>query len=298
MPRIAILTGWTSSEREVALRSAQAVRGWLEARHDVEVFDVPADLDRFIASRKMYDVVVPVFHGKGGEDGMIQGFLKTLGVPFIFSDVEAHAIGMDKVVTKALVSAVGIRTAASKVVKKGDVVPFERPSVVKVPDAGSSIGVFLAKDEDSFQNVLKQGFEMSEALLIEDFISGREFTIPVVEHAGSTEALPIIEIRSTHAFFDLESKYDPSLAEEICPAPIEDDLAERLSSLAVRSHRLIGARHVSRTDFIVDGHGEPWFIEINTIPGMTNVSLLPKSVAVAGLTMEGLLDEWIESVLL
>ncbi|MFZ2803808.1 MAG: D-alanine--D-alanine ligase [Patescibacteria group bacterium] len=293
MKRVALLTGGTSSEREVALKSAAAVRGWLAAQHDVAVYDLPRDLDRFIAERASFDVAVPVFHGKGGEDGIIQGFLKTLGVPFVFSDVEAHAIGMDKVVAKTIVASAGVPTTTSRIIQRGESGVFERPSVVKVPDGGSSVGVFLAKDAAAFEDAVRQGFVQSDRLLVEDFIEGCEFTVSVVDHGGKTVALPIIEIRSKKAFFDLESKYDPVLAEELCPALIPSDLTERLQALALRAHHAIGARHVTRTDFIVDVHGNPWFLEINTIPGMTEVSLLPKSVKVAGLTMEELFDEWI-----
>ena len=295
MPRIAILTGGTSSEREIALRSTTAVRGWLTDRFEVSVYDLPADLDRFIGERKLFAVAVPMFHGKGGEDGVIQGFLKTLGVPFVFSDVEAHAIGMDKIAAKTVVSAVGVPTTASRVVHRGEALPFERPTVVKVPDSGSSVGVWLAKDEASFLDALKRGFAQSDRLLVEDFIEGREFTVPVVDYDGKTQALPVIEIRSKKSFFDLESKYDPLLADELCPAPIPSELTEHLQELALVAHRAIGARHVSRTDFMVDASGKPWFLEINTIPGMTEASLLPKSVKAAGMTMEVLLDGWIAS---
>lgn len=295
MSAIALLTGGTSSERAIALRSAAAVDGWLSGRHTVSTFDLPADLDRFISARTSFDVAIPVFHGAGGEDGTVQGFLETLGVPYVFSGIEAHAVGMDKVVAKTVASAAGVPVVPSRVVRRGESIAFERSSVVKVPDGGSSVGVFLAKTAAAFRDALERGFGQSDRLLVEDYVEGREFTVPVVEYDGRTRALPVIEIRSKKEFFDLESKYDPSLAEELCPAPIPGELEERLRDLALRAHLAIGARHVSRSDFIVDASGHPWFLEINTIPGMTEASLLPKSVRVAGLTMEALFDGWIAS---
>ena len=141
---IAILTGGTSSEREVALKSAETVESVSRDRHACTVFDFPSDLDRFLAARASFRVAIPVFHGKGGEDGTVQGFLRTLDIPFIFSDVEAHAIGMDKLRTKILVARACVQTPSSRELGLNEHVIFERPVVVKPSDAGSSVGVTIA----------------------------------------------------------------------------------------------------------------------------------------------------------
>lgn len=134
-------------------------------------------------------------------------------------------------------------------------------------------------------------------MLIEDFIEGNEFTVAVVDDEGGAVALPVIEIRSKNQFFDYESKYDPALCDELCPAPIDNDLAERLKDVALTAHKMIGARHLSRTDMIVDSAGAIWFLEINTIPGLTSASLTPKAITAAGLRLEDLLMVWIDDAI-
>lgn len=292
MQKVVVLTGGTSAEREVALKSAQNVRKALEVNFEVEVFDLPTGLDRFLTQRAEFDVAVPVFHGRGGEDGVIQGFLESLGLPYIFSRVEAHAIGMDKAVCKVLARHHGLKTADWKIIEAGEVPVWERPVVLKPVDEGSSVGVTLARDASTYSSL----FPSTRRLLVEDLIEGKEFTVAVVDHDGESIALPVVEIRSKNEFFDFESKYDPALCDELCPAPIDDELAQRLKEVALTAHKMIGARHLSRTDMIVDGSGEIWFLETNTIPGLTSASLTPKAIAAAGLRLEDLLASWITDV--
>jgi len=293
MQKVALLTGGTTSEREVALKSAENVRKALEENFTVEVFDMPLDLDRFLASRSRFDVAVPVFHGRGGEDGVMQGFLETLGLSYIFSDVEAHAVGMDKVMCKQLARARGVKTADWNVLEPGDSMEWTHPVAVKPVDEGSSVGVRLIREAVSLAEVLPA----TRKLLVEDLIEGKEFTVAVVDHEGGTVALPVIEILSKNEFFDYESKYDPSLCDELCPAPIDDGLTKRLKDVALVVHHMIGARHLSRTDMIVDKEGTIWFLEINTIPGLTSVSLTHKAIAAAGLKLEDLLKSWVDEVI-
>ena len=290
MKNIALLTGGMTSEREVALKSSENVRKALEENFEVEVFDLPEDLDRFLASRARFDIAVPVFHGRGGEDGTIQVFLETLGLPYLFSSVEAHAVGMDKVMCKELARSHGLKTADWKVLEPGDSTQWTHPVVAKPVDEGSSVGVSLIRDAAS----LAQMVPATRRLLVEDLVEGQEFTVAVVDYDGGTVALPVIEIRSKNAFFDFESKYDPSLCDELCPAPIDEHLAERLKDVALTAHQMIGARHLSRTDMIVDKEGTIWFLEINTIPGLTSASLTPKAITAAGLRLEDLLKSWIQ----
>ncbi len=131
-------------------------------------------------------------------------------------------------------------------------------------------------------------------MLVEKLIEGREFTMTAIDDGGKSQALPIVEIITKHELFDFESKYDPELAQEICPAQIDLDLTKRLQAMALDAHRLIGARHLSRTDVIVDGKNEIYFLEINTIPGLTNTSLVPKALDAAGIELGDLLVEWIK----
>lgn len=293
--KIAVLTGGESSEREVALASSENVVLSLRKKYSVDVFDFPADLDKFLAEYHKYRAVVPVFHGPGGEDGLIQGFLNTLKIPFIFSDVEAQAVGMNKFLSKQLAKKIGLLVAPDVVLDKFEKIPFKSSLVIKPLAGGSSIGVAIAHSQAELSKALRQAFKYSDKVLIEKYIKGQELTVPVIDKNNKTFALPVIEIRSKNKFFDYESKYDDKLVDEICPAEISQSLAKELQRQAVKMHRALGARHISRTDFIVSGK-QIYFLEINTIPGMTNNSLLPKSIRAGGENFANLLDIWIKSI--
>jgi D-alanine-D-alanine ligase len=295
--RIAILTGGENSEREIALRSAEAVKNALTERFEVLCFNFPKDLDKFFSVRDLISAAIPVFHGRGGEDGVIQGFLRTLKMPFLFSDLEAQAIAADKSLAKLVVTGQGIKTPEAIVVSKGDKVAYTNPVVIKPLDGGSSFGVSIVKDRGFFEQALKIAFEQSSKAIVEDYVKGDEYTVPIIDKDGIATALPVIAIRPKTEFFDTRSKYDPALVDEICPAPISVELAGALKDAAVKIHQAIGARHVSRSDFILDQGGAIWFLEINTIPGMTVNSLLPKALKVAGLDFGKLLGLWIKSIL-
>lgn len=292
MKRVAIVTGGEGSEQAIARQSAANVAKALEGRYEMRVYDFPTDLDRFLADRDSIDVAVPMMHGKGGEDGQIQGFFKTLGLPFIFSDVEAHAIGMNKILAKSVVAGAGVKTATSHLLKQGEQMTYEHPVVVKPMDSGSTLGVTIARSQVELDTGIATAFAESAHVFVEDFIEGDEFTVAVIESAGETIALPVIFIKPKTAFFDYTAKYVAGMAEEICPAPIPDEIATRLQAVALHAHKAIGARHVSRTDIIVDKNNTPWFLEINTIPGMS--VLLPKAITSADLNFTNVLSEWIE----
>jgi len=294
--KVAILTGGNSSEREVALASSKNVIQALEKKYKVTVFDFPNDLDNFLLNYRQYDVAIPVFHGPGGEDGVVQGFLKTLGLPFIFSDLEAHAVGMDKYLSKHLAEKMGLLTSPYFILEGLEKIDFTKSLVVKPLVGGSSIGISIAHNQNNLDKALQEAFKYSNRVLVEDYVKGKELTVPIIDKGNKTFALPVVEVRSKNAFFDYESKYDDKLAEEICPAPIDDILAKELQSQALKMHKTIGARHISRSDFIVSGD-KIYFLEINTIPGMTNNSLTPKAIRVAGEFFTDLLDIWIKSVI-
>ncbi len=297
MKRIAILTGGTSSEREIALRSAKNVVAQLSDRFEVTLFDIPTALHDFVLRAKEFDVAIPMFHGVGGEDGVIQGFLETLGVPYLFSRVQAHAIAMDKDKTKTLVAAAGIRVPRSSIVRLGHVAQYTHPVVVKPYNGGSSMATAIVRSQAELEDAVTNAFTGTDAVLIEDFVEGSEFTVAVADIDGVPTALPVIAIRPKGGFFDFESKYNAeTLADEICPAPIRAELAEQLQSIALLAHQTLGCKHVSRTDIMVDAAGQGWFLEINTIPGMTETSLLPKALSAAGKTFADTLSVWIDDV--
>jgi D-alanine-D-alanine ligase len=292
--KVAVLTGGDSSERTVALQSTKGIIGPLRDNYDVKVFDFPKGIDTFLKEYKNYHVAIPVFHGPGGEDGQIQGLLNVLGLPFIFSDVEAHALGMNKAFSKEIVSAAGLLAPKHKVLSTGENFSYQKPIVIKPVAGGSSIGINIAKDQASTNNFIKQALQYDKQVLVEDYLVGEEFTVPIVEYNDKTISLPVIQIKSKRDFFDYQSKYDPDLVEEICPAPINQTLARELQGFALQVHKLLGARHLSRSDFIVSKN-KVYFLEINTIPGMTKESLLPKAIQAANLDFTDLLDQWIKS---
>lgn len=299
--QIAVFTGGESSEREVAFWSAKNVVSELEkVGFDVTVFDVPSELPKFLESRDQFSCVVPVLHGKGGEDGTIQGFLKTLKIPFIFSDVTACALAMDKYLAKAVVSVHGLKTPKAMRIRRQDVngLTYAHPVVLKPIPGGSTLGVTIVRSSDELEPACREAFRFGEAALVENFIDGLEFTVPVIEDGGEARALDVIQIVSPSGCFTFEEKYIVGkMAGELCPAPIDDVLKGRLQEAAVTAHNAIGARHASRSDFIVDASGAIWFLEINTIPGMTAQSLITKALRAGGYDFGRILQQWIESVL-
>lgn len=289
---IAIITGGTNSEREVSLKSAENIRALLELPKE-QVFDFPRDLERFLDVRSEIECAIPMMHGSGGEDGMLQGFLETLNIPYLFSGVEAHAAAMNKATAKSIVAGHEMRIANAQTVTSFDSPTYTHPVVVKPVNGGSSVATRKVLTQSELEEAVQEALRESSRVLIEDCVEGREFTVGVIEKDGEAMALPVVEIRS-EGFFDYESKYDATkLAEEICPANIPEDLKQTLQNIALNAHRALGCRQLSRTDIIVDDSGAPYFLETNTIPGMTATSLIPKEVAATGLNLKELFEEWI-----
>ncbi len=333
MVNVAILTGGTSAERLIALTSSQTVARVLNGRYATATFDFPSEIDAFLARRHEFAVAIPVFHGKGGEDGTVQGFLETLGVPYLFSGVAAHAVAMDKDLAKRIVASAGVRTAAwttcsslgDRHIAKGsprdpnrwveqrntvdvpkpcgspsdphaaDAACGEFPAVVKPLDGGSTQGVAIVRDRAELDAAVDAALRFSSRILVESFVAGDEFTVAVADVDGVPTAMPVIQIKSPTGLYDYDAKYGPTPAEKLCPAPIPDDLAQRLQSAALAAHKAIGAKHLSRTDLIVDASGDIWFLEINTIPGLS--VLFPRAVAASGRDFGDLLAQWIESTI-
>ncbi len=279
--KIAIITGGTSGERDISIKSAENISGIIDFA-ETEVFVFPEQQQDFVARSASFDVAIPIIHGEGGEDGTLQIFLRTLGIPFIFSDPEAHAKAINKRETKLLVREIGIHSAREH---KGF------PAFVKPNTGGSSVASKLCHSEQDFNELKKQNPDTD--FLIEEPIKGREFTVGILEHKGSTSSLSVIEIIPKKEFFDFESKYDKKmLAQEICPAKIDQSLAAELQQQALAIHKHLNCRHISRSDFIVKPSGEIFFLEINTIPGLTATSLIPKMLQEAQISLKEIFQEW------
>ena len=265
-----------------------------------EVGSVAPDLDQVKASRadksrcqfgpgvlelaRKADVVFLALHGSTGEDGRIQATFDLLGVPYTGSGYLGSAIAMDKDLTKKLVGhLVNTPKWTTACYTEGDIDPLVEttplPCVVKPVDSGSSIGVAIAHDKDQLRAALKEGLAYGGRCVLEQYIKGREIQVGILDG----HALPSIEIIPKEGFYDYANKYQPGAAEEVCPAPIAPELEERLRRDTEAVFHALGLSAYSRADFIVDEAGVPWFLEINTLPGMTPTSLLPQEAAAVGM---------------
>jgi D-alanine-D-alanine ligase len=290
---VAVLMGGTSTERTVSLASGRmAVEALRRTGAVVTGIDVRGP--DFALPGHM-DVAFIAMHGAFGEDGHVQQILEDRGVRYTGSDAAASAVAFDKVLAKGCFVEAGIPTP-EHVILNGDLSVLEEmdwPLVVKPARQGSSVGVHIVKDRASFTAASADARKYDGQVLVEHFVKGREFTVGIL----GQRALPVVEIRTARGFFGYEEKYTPGAAEEICPAEIEPVLAARMQNLARWAHECLGCRDVSRVDLMLSESGELYVLEVNTIPGMTANSLLPKAARAAGLEMEALCLQLVDMAL-
>lgn len=252
------------------------------------------------------DVAFPALHGPYGEDGTIQGMLEVLGIPYVGSGTLASALAMDKTMAKKVFAAEGIPLARGFEVRRAefasdpqgtvDRVAALLPVVVKPVHQGSSIGIGMAKHRDELARVLRDAFAFDARVLVEERIVGTELTAAVIGNR-ELQALPLVEIVAKRAFFDYEAKYDPAASDEICPARVAPEVAREAQEVAMRAHRALGCRGLSRTDLIATPDRGLFVLELNTLPGMTVNSLLPKAARAAGIPFADLLDRLVRLAL-
>lgn len=256
-----------------------------------------------ISSEKGIDVVFVAMHGPFGEDGIIQGILEASGIPYTGSGILASSLGMDKAMFRKIMTAEKIAIPKYVVVGKNDKLNYvyktlgKPPYFVKPVDQGSSVGSSLVKTKNELPKALKLAFGYSDLVLIDKFIKGLEVTCAVIGN-DKPVALPVIEIHPLKGeFFDYESKYTESGSEEITPARISGSLAKKVQKLSIDVYKAIGCRGFGRVDFIIENKKDPIVLEINTIPGLTSESLLPKAATAAGISYPDLLDKIIKYAL-
>jgi D-alanine-D-alanine ligase len=288
---IAVLMGGMSAEREISLKTGNAVLGALK-RLGYPAFGI--DVGRDLAARLTWQgakIAFIALHGRYGEDGKVQGLLEILNIPYTGSGVLASSMAMDKVVTKKLLLYHGLSTPAFVEVRRadadklslGDCPPF--PIVVKPAREGSTIGISRADNEAQLREGLAMAFEHDDLVLVEEFIQGREVTVGVLDDL----ALPIVEVVPEGGFYDYAAKYTAGRTQYLLPAPLSETLTARLQQAALEIFRILGCAGAARIDFMV--RGEEFFcLEVNTIPGMTETSLLPKAAGAAGMTFEDLVE--------
>lgn len=303
--RVALLAGGTSGEREISITSGKGSKGALEeAGFDVTWIDPASkeDLKRLVD--EPFDVAFLCLHGKKGEDGTVQGMLELLGLPYTGSGVFASAAAMDKSKAKILYADAGLPVIPGVALSSDDEYDISKilnvvgiPCVVKPATEGSSLGLRIVQDEADLAEAIDYVFSVDDRIVIEKFVSGTETTVAILGNEDP-EALPIIEIVPLAAeTYDFESKYAPGGCKHIIPARLDDETTALLQTLAIQAHHALSCRGVSRTDFIVDEQGKPWILETNTIPGMTESSLLPDTAGVAGYTFPELCTKLVELAL-
>ncbi len=300
---IALLSGGISSEREVSINSGNQVYEALDQdKYDVLRYDPKTDLTKLVNDAPRIDAALIILHGPYGEDGTVQGLLDLLDIPYQGSGVLGSSVAMNKLISKQLYTQAGLPIPPYLSIKKGELIDTEEyvkrlglPLVIKPVEGGSSVGMTIVKDEADLKNAFELAFEYDSTVLMEAYITGMEITGGVLGNQNP-EALPLIEIvpDKSYEFFDYEAKYTAGATREICPARIDDSIAEKAQTYAVMSHSVLFCEGYSRTDMILDKKNDLFILETNTIPGMTATSLFPQAAAVYGLDFSRLLDRLIE----
>lgn len=285
---ITILKGGTSAEREVSLWTAQSVAEALTqlGKPFTEVDAADADWLQQVISQKPETVVIAL-HGPFGEDGQVQKLLEDQGIPYTGSSSTTSRLTIDKARTKTVLSEkTSIATPQSALFKKGEQVTWDDayPVVVKPNGDGSSFGVTIVQTPAELQQAVADAFKYGEAILVEQWVAGREFTCGVIDVGQGLQVLPIVEIVPKDSFFSFEAKYTASKCDEICPANLDGATMKQIQDLSLQAFTQLGCRHYARVDWILGEDGVPYFLEINTLPGMTKTSLIPKELAAAGIS--------------
>lgn len=292
---VAVLYGGTSAEREISLLSGAAIANALEEKgYNVERFDTQERLLTDLLTLPI-DVVFIALHGRGGEDGSVQGALQHLGLPYTGSGVLGSALAMDKVRSKFLFSQAQLPTAPYRVVYAEDLVSTDCKALlaelngkvmVKPSCEGSSIGMKQASNVEELQLALVEAFKHDDSALIEQWIEGREFTVGIL----GDSALPVIELRTPELFYDYQAKYKLATTEYLCPCELSDQKQDELKAIALKAFHLLGASGWGRVDFMMDENEQLYLLEVNTVPGMTQKSLVPMAAKQHGLSFAELVE--------
>ena len=292
--KIAVLMGGPGSEREVSLATARGVSKALRSL-GAEVLDVDVRDQRFHLPDDV-DLAFLTIHGTFGEDGSLQKILEDRGIPYTGDGVEESRTAFDKIRSKEKFRAHGVTTPLWEVIRRGQRPTIPLPIVVKPPREGSTVGVIIVKSEGELDLAIAEAAKYDRELLVEEFIAGRELTVGIL----GDQALPILEIIPKGGFYDFTNKYpflNPQAgggAEHVCPAKIDKKKTKEIQELALRAHRSVGLQVYSRVDVLLPEDGAATVLELNTIPGMTEASLLPEAAAAAGISYVDLCTRIIE----
>ena len=315
--KIALLAGGDSSEREIALQSAAQIDAALDHdKYDITLIDLhgrdwhytapdgrewQVDKNDFSltveGARKEFDYALIIIHGTPGEDGRLQGYLEMMGIPFSSCSMTSSVITFDKITTKRTLAGRGINLARERFLRRGEAWDAASiagelglPLFVKPNASGSSFGVTKVRTADELPAAVEKAFSESDEVLIEEYVAGREMGCGVMIVGGKEYLFPVTEIVSKKEFFDYEAKYTAGFSDEITPADIAPEVKAELNRMTLEAYRACRCSGVVRVDFIVTPDGRPYFIELNSIPGMSPGSIVPKQVKAMGMTMGQLYD--------
>lgn len=304
--RIGVLMGGQSAEREISLKSGTAIHAALLRRgYDAVALDVDAALPEQLLNRKI-EIAFIALHGPGGEDGTMQGLLEIMGIPYTGSNVRASAISLHKHAAKALLGYHGIPVPEGRVIRRADegtaaARPPRRggtwPVVIKPATQGSTFGISIVRQPAQWAAALRLAHHYDSEALVEPYIPGHEVTVSVLGEPHNPVALPTIEIVAPDGFYDFAAKYEKGRSQYKCPAPLPARLRKQIERLAVRCFAILECDGAARVDFRVTPRGRPYVLEVNTVPGMTETSLLPMAAAKAGIDYDSLTERILESAL-
>lgn len=322
--KVILLAGGASPEREISLRSAKSIyKALIELNHEVwcvdpalgknqtetieeffnpefnkEKISVKNYLETFTLDVfKQVDIVFIILHGKWGEDGTVQSILDLMKVKYTGSGVLGSAIGIDKYISKMIVRNFGVSTPKGIILNKKEKISWEKikseiglPCIFKPNDQGSTIGFSMVNNEGDLEKAFSEAIKYSDTILIEEYIQGREITVSIL----GDEALPIVEVKPKHQLYDYECKYTKGMTEYFCPANIDSDLTNLIEEKALIAFNACKCEVFGRVDFILDRNNVPYFLEINTLPGMTDLSLVPMAARAAGISFNELVQKIID----
>jgi len=300
--RVGVLMGGVSSEREISLKSGRAIIEALDRQgFDVLPLDiVDGDSDKIvlILQEADMDIAFIALHGQLGEDGSIQSILEKMNIPYTGSGVDSNRLAFNKAITQNLFKKNNINIPSYVTLSKGDQFDVGAvtdalgacPIIVKPACEGSSFGITLVKKEGELNEALLCAWRYDDFALIEKYIQGRELTVGILDH----DALPVVEICPKHNFFNYKAKYTEGETEYIVPAEITDSMTRELKQVALKAHKILGCEDFSRVDFMIDADQKHYVLELNTIPGFTSMSLLPKAAVSYGLSFDQLCIKLVE----
>lgn len=301
---VAVVMGGPSAEREVSLNTGAAIANALREYGYTNVVEIDLDPRNFgkqLAESKA-EVVFNAVHGLYGEDGRLQTLLEIREMPYTGSGMIASVSCMDKVITKRMLRDAGISTPACLIVNKKEsgikekiMQRFSLPVVIKPASQGSSIGVEIVKEEKQLDEALANAFKYSRDILVEEFIGGKELTVSMMQKDGEVVALPVIHIAPHSGMYDYHSKYTKGATEYICPADLDEETTKKVQEISKQAYEVLGCSGVARADVMLDEEGNGYVLEINTVPGMTATSLVPKAAAAAGITFPELCNIILQS---